>query len=87
MRYENLAAHFRKNYFVPLNTLGVDILDRVVHLTQQELNEMKEEWLRSYGDYTIVRSTGYLEGYEKGEDIWPHAASEKRARRHAFESI
>lgn len=69
MRYENLAAHFRKNYFVPLNTLGVDILDRVVHLTQQELNEMKEEWLRSYGDYTIVRSTGYLEGYEKGEDI------------------
>lgn len=69
MRYENLAAHFRKNYFVPLNTLGVDFLNRIVHLTDHELYEMKEEWLRSYGEYTIIRSAGYLEAYKKGETI------------------
>ena len=41
----NLEQVYARNYFVPTNTLGVELLSRTVTLTRDDLNQMIEMWL------------------------------------------
>lgn len=64
---ENLHRHFTKTYLIPTNTLGVELLHRTACLPFALIERMKEQWLSEHGAYTLVRSNGYLEAYERGE--------------------
>lgn len=64
---KNLHRHFAKTYLVPANTLGVELLHRTACLPFALVERMKEQWFSEHGAYTVVRSNGYLEAYEKGE--------------------
>ena len=54
-------------YFVPLGSLGVELLDRTVKLSRMNLHKMCLDWLLSYGEFTVLTRNGYIEAYEKGE--------------------
>lgn len=70
MTLANLERCYRYNYYVPTNTLGVELLSRTVTLTREDLNGMIEMWLKESGEgYTAVLNREYLEVYrEKDED-------------------
>lgn len=68
LTYDNLQPLYSHNYFVPLNTLGVELLCRTVQLSRIDINQMCREWLEEYGEYTILTPRGYVEAYKKGEN-------------------
>lgn len=53
-----------RNYFVPTNTLGVELLSRTVTLTRDDLNQMIEMWLSEMTNtHTCVDAREYTEAY------------------------
>lgn len=71
MTLANLEQVYACNYFVPTNTLGVELLSRTVTLTRSDLNSMIEMWLSEMTErYTTVSSREYVEAYiEDQEDM------------------
>ena len=60
----NLEQVYARNYFVPTNTLGVELLSRTVTLTRDDLNQMIEMWLSKMTDtHTCVDAREYMEAY------------------------
>lgn len=55
---------YARNYFVPTNTLGVELLSRTVTLTRDDLNQMIEMWLSEMTNtHTCVDAREYTEAY------------------------
>lgn len=55
MTLANLEEVYKHNYFVPTDTLGVELLSRTVTLTRDDLNQMIEMWLSEMTDkHTIL---------------------------------
>ena len=60
----NLEQVYARNYFVPTNTLGVELLSRTVTLTRDDLNQMIEMWLSEMTNtHTCVDAREYMEAY------------------------
>lgn len=60
----NLEQVYARNYFVPTNTLGVELLSRTVTLTRDDLNQMIEMWLSEMTNtHTCVDAREYTEAY------------------------
>lgn len=60
----NLEQVYARNYFVPTNTLGVELLSRTVTLTRDDLNKMIEMWLSEMTNtHTCVDAREYTEAY------------------------
>ncbi len=60
----NLEQVYARNYFVPTNTLGVELLSRTVTLTRDDLNQMIEMWLSEMtSTHTCVDAREYTEAY------------------------
>ena len=60
----NLEQVYARNYFVPTNTLGVELLSRTVTLTRDDLNQMIEMWLSEMTNtHTCVDAREYTETY------------------------
>ena len=60
----NLEQVYARNYFIPTNTLGVELLSRTVTLTRDDLNQMIEMWLSEMTDtHTCVDAREYTEAY------------------------
>lgn len=66
---EALHRHYTRTYYIPTNTLGVELLRRTACLPFTLVGRMKEQWLSEHGSYTFVRSNGHLEAYERGERV------------------
>lgn len=60
----NLEQVYARSYFVPTNTLGVELLSRTVTLTRDDLNQMIEMWLSEMTNtHTCVDAREYTEAY------------------------
>lgn len=60
----NLEQVYARNYFIPTNTLGVELLSRTVMLTRDDLNQMIEMWLSEMTNaHTCVDAREYTEAY------------------------
>lgn len=69
MTLANLEQVYACNYFVPTNTLGVELLSRTVTLTRSDLNSMIEMWLSEMTErYTTVSSREYVEAYIEDQE-------------------
>ena len=69
MTLTNLEQVYARNYFVPTNTLGVELLSRTVTLTRSDLNSMIEMWLSEMTErYTTVSSREYVEAYIEDQE-------------------
>lgn len=65
---ENLRRIYARSFFVPTSTLGVELLSRTLFLSKAELLGMEHTWLDGQGNYTVVTSGGYTEGYKSGDE-------------------
>lgn len=69
MTLANLEEVYKHNYFVPTDTLGVELLSRTVTLTRDDLNQMIEMWLSEMTDkHTTVEAREYVEAYINDEE-------------------
>lgn len=60
MTLTNLEEVYKHNYFVPTDTLGVELLSRTVTLTRDDLNQMIEMWLSEMTDkHTTIEAREY----------------------------
>ena len=60
---------YKHNYFVPTDTLGVELLSRTVTLTRDDLNQMIEMWLSEMTDkHTTIEASEYVEAYINDEE-------------------
>lgn len=66
---EDLEEVYKHNYFVPTDTLGVELLSRTVTLTRDDLNQMIEMWLSEMTDkHTTIEAREYVEAYINDEE-------------------
>ena len=66
----NLEQVYARNYFVPTNTLGVELLSRTVTLTRDDLNQMIEMWLSEMTNtHTCVDAREYTEAYIDDDSV------------------
>lgn len=69
MTLANLEEVYKHNYFVPTDTLGVELLSRTVTLTRDDLNQMIEMWLSEMTDkHTTIEAREYVEAYINDEE-------------------